>query len=169
MSVCEFSDTAALGDARAWLREQVTARGGRCPCCSQFARVYRRRIAARMARDLVVMHRTAGDSWFRIPDVLGYPGGDAAKLRYWSLIDPETEESTDGNRRTRFRVTGRGREFIHAGRTVPKYALVFDGRLMGLDDSELVTITDCLLGGGFVLADLLGDEAGEVGSPFPAF
>lgn len=155
----EFADSDTLGDARAWLREQVIGRGASCPCCSQFARVYRRKIGAAMARDLVAMHRAAGEAHFRIPDVLGYSGGDAAKLRYWGLI--EQSDQTDD-----FRVTHRGRQFID-GLAVPKYALVFDGRLMGFDDAEQVTIHDCLRAGRFSLEELLGNPSGE--TPCPAF
>lgn len=158
----EFADTAALGDARAWLREQVTGAGARCPCCSQFAKVYRRAIGSRMACDLLTIYRRAGTGWCYLPDVLGYNGGDTAKLRYWGLLEPEpgNTESEDGNRRTRYRITDYGVEFANGYRRCPKWALVFDGRLMRLDGSVEVSIHDCL-GSRFNLAELLARAAGE--------
>lgn len=166
----EFSDRAALGDARAWLRHEAMNRGARCPCCSQFAKVYRRSIGSRMVTDLMAVHRHAGRGWCYLPDAIGYNGGDSAKLRYWDLIEPEPGpdgSTTDGNRRCRYRVTERGVAFLAGRARVPRWALVFDGRLMRLDDSETVTVQDCL-GDRFSLAELLARAASDNAADEPA-
>ena len=73
-----------LAVAREWLRDRVEE-GERCPCCTQFAKVYKRTIHATMAHDLIRIYRACGRDWFHLPDHVGHPG-DFAKLRYWNMI-----------------------------------------------------------------------------------
>jgi hypothetical protein len=160
---------ATLGEARAWLNDAVSGAGARCPCCDQWAKVYRRTITSSMARDLVEFaRRTAAGEWFRIPEVLGYQGGDAAKLRHWALIepgDPDPDTGNGGPLRT-FRVTHLGRAWVGGKTVVARHALLYDGECLGLSSTEgYVAIRD-VLGDRFDLKALLareaGDEAGEV-------
>ena len=57
-----------LADARDELRDLVND-GHRCPCCTQFAKVYRRKIHSTTARELIGFYRAAHRDWFYLPDL----------------------------------------------------------------------------------------------------
>lgn len=159
-----FPDGARLGEARAWLREQVRHDGAKCPVCRQFAKVYRRSINSAMARGLIVCWRAARQEPFHLPTVIGHLAGDHAKLRYWGLLDEENREREDGGRAGWYRITDDGLAFVQGVGTVPKYALIYDSQLLGLDGPD-VTIRDAL-GARFDLRELLAADAEEVAACF---
>lgn len=115
-----------------------------CPCCTQLAKIYRRKIHATMARHLILMYRAdSDDGWFHMGTVLGGPYGDAAKLSYWNLIEEAPERRVDGGRAGWWRVTDRGRAFVERELVVPEYARIYDGRLLSYE-GDGVRITDAL-------------------------
>lgn len=151
------AELVTLDDAREWLRALLDT-GERCPCCTQRAQVYRRTIHATMARDLVALWRHAGTGWGYLPDVLDRKNtGDFAKLRYWGLVEEESELRPDGGRAGWWRVTDHGAAWIHGRASVPRHAHVYDGRRLSLS-GPAVTIVDAL-GHRFSLAELLAAPA----------
>lgn len=137
-----FDSSMTLGEARDLLRTLVP-KGHECPCCRQFAKVYRRKIHSRMAYDLIRIWRTEPDGWFHMPTVLGINGGDTAKLVYWGMMEEESERREDGGRAGWWRLTDDGRAFANNVVRVPKYALIYDGRCIGLR-GEPTSIIDAL-------------------------
>lgn len=133
-----------LDEAKAWLRTRVDE-GERCPCCTQFAKVYRRKVYATMARTLIRMWRAGGTTeWSAMPDVdrradggANRGGGDDAKLRYWGLIEQHPEDAT------LWRVTLIGEQWLQRRATIPEYACIFDSRLLRLEGDQ-VSIVDAL-------------------------
>lgn len=151
MTAVDFPDEMSLGEARAKLRMLVDE-GHTCPCCTQFAKVYKRTIHSSMAQALIRIYRTGHitrdsyNEWVVVADVLTHRQvADVAKLAYWELIQPEPEaQRRDGSKRVgRWRVTSRGLYFVTGQASVPKYARVYDGRVLGWT-GEGVTIVDCL-------------------------
>ena len=154
-----FEDSDRLGDARAWLREQAADKGAKCPCCSQFTKVYRRRLNANMARLLVVMYRHCGLGWSHA-STLGDGTGDLAKLRYWGLVEDSGHTPSGGIRPGWWRVTEAGEALTLGHTTVPAHALVFDSKLIELDTSRgEISIRDAL-GDHFNYELLMCDSAG---------
>lgn len=135
---------ASLSAAQEWLRDRVDD-GETCPCCTQFAKVYRRKLTAPVAQVLIAMYRHAGTGWVHLPE-LGLSRGDEAKARYWKLIEqPADAEREDGSKRVGYwRLTPLGVEFVHNRARVAKYARIYDGRCLALDDTETVSIVDVL-------------------------
>lgn len=131
-----------LGEARAELR-QLVRDGERCPCCDQFAKVYRRKLNSGMARSLIAMWRTAGTSWVHVPTALDARSREEGKLRYWGLVVESDEERDDGGRAGWWQVTDLGAQFVLGQLRVPQYAHVYDGRCLGLH-GDPVMIRDCL-------------------------
>lgn len=147
-----YPDT--LADAKAWLRTQVFNGGARCPCCSMFAKVYKRQINSGMAQSLIRMYRKFGLQFGYIPE-LPAKSREEGKLVYWGLVEEANAVRPDGGRAGWWRVTDKGEAFICHGLMVPKYALIYDGRFLRYDNSqELVSIKDCL-GEKFNLDDLM--------------
>jgi hypothetical protein len=140
------------------VREQVMEdrhAGTTCPACGQYAKVYRRKLTAATAAVLIRMYRmTTNDplTYIYLPSLREVnKGGDVAKARFWGLIDAPTEAYVreDGSPRIgMWRLTPLGRSFVEGQVVVPKYALIYNGELLGLEDDEMedeaVTIRDVL-------------------------
>jgi hypothetical protein len=144
-----------LHDARQWLRDRVDD-GARCPCCTQHAKVYRRKITGAMARALIALHQAGGaDEYVYAPDILREHRlvADAAKLRYWHLVTELDEPRDDGGRAGYWQITPHGVHFLRGDLRVPKYARVYDGRRLGFT-GEPVSVGDCL-GEPFRLDELM--------------
>jgi hypothetical protein len=118
----------SLADARAWLRARVEE-GERCPCCTQFAKVYKRQITSTSAAAAIAMYRAARLDPVHLPPLLkerGIPRADEAKLVHWGLI------AADADRSAWWRVTPLGGQWILGRISVPRYARIYDGRCLGL-------------------------------------
>lgn len=145
MSVAGWDDvppdpSRPLAEAIAWLRDRVDDPGEKCPCCTQLAKVYHRHITSSMARTLIAMWRAAGTDWCNVPNLINRKGADEAKLRYWGLVEPQPGERGDGSTRTGWwRVTDKGRDYVHGKVLVPYTAHVYDSRCLGLhgDDKSI--------------------------------
>lgn len=145
-------DTMTLGAARSWLRDRVD-QGETCPCCTQLAKTYRRRLHSAMARDLIYAHRAAGHEIFHVRTVFGHDGGDFAKLAYWGLIAEEPHRREDGGRAGYWHITQEGAAFVHSETSVMSHARVYNGRCLGFT-GEPITIRDAL-GRRFDYAELM--------------
>lgn len=136
--------TMTLEEAQEWLRDRVDD-GETCPCCTQFAKVYRRKLTGSIARVLIRMwHENPGD-WVFLP-ALRTRGQDEAIAKHWGLIEPFPDaKREDGSSRVGWwRLTGLGVSFVRNNVRLPKYARIYNGRLLGLDDAETVSIVDAL-------------------------
>jgi hypothetical protein len=141
MSDFDDPELVSLEAARAWLRENIDE-GVSCPCCGQLAKIYRRKLNSAMARRLIRFYRAAGARWFHSPS-LARVDGDTGKLALWGLVEEEKTKRPDGGRSGFWRVTEGGEDWTLRRSSVAKYALVYDGRLLGYDGSQ-VTIIDAL-------------------------
>lgn len=132
MSHASFQDDGNVAVIRDWLRERVDD-GVKCPCCMQFAKVYRRKIHAAMAHDLIRFYRAgAAGEWRHVRGTLGHDGGDFAKLIYWELIVEDDREREDGGRAGWWQITPKGVAYVTDCLRVPKYARIYDGRCLEL-------------------------------------
>jgi hypothetical protein len=142
-------DTRPLYAVREQVMEDRHA-GTTCPACGQYAKVYRRKLTAATAAVLIRMYRmTTNDplTYIYLPSLREVnKGGDVAKARYWNLIEaPPDVVRDDGSSRVGYwRLTDTGRGFVEMLCSVPMYAEVYNGELLGLDDSQYVTIRDVL-------------------------
>ena len=133
-----------LEEAQAWLRERVDD-GATCPCCRQFAKVYRRSIHSSMAAMLCKCYRRHKQEWFYLPDEGSErQTTDAAKMRYWGLMTPMEGKREDGSKRIGWwKLTERGVRFARREIVIPKYVRIYAGRCLG-PTGDPVTIVDCL-------------------------
>jgi hypothetical protein len=138
----DFPDDMTLGEARDLLRTLVRE-GHRCPCCTQYAKVYRFAVNGAMARGLIAMYRRGGTEWVHVPD-LKLPGGHMLKFRFWGLIEKPSEQVDDGNPRVgTWRLTSKGETWVRNQSFIASHALIYDNRCLGLA-GEHVRITDVL-------------------------
>ncbi len=147
-----FPDEMTLGEARDIVKRELRE-GLKCPTCTQFAKVYRRKLNSGMAVSLIRMWRAAGTEWQHVPTTVGRRSAEEGKLRYWGLIEEETERREDGGRAGYWRVTEAGAAFVRAQATVQSHAMIYDGDCLRLD-GPYITIQDAL-GGKFSYAELM--------------
>jgi hypothetical protein len=149
----EMPDSATLGEAREALRG-VVFEGAKCPCCTQFAKVYKRKINSTMARTLITLYRhgKAGE-YLHAPSLPG-DTHEVSQLVWWGLVEEERTRREDGGRAGWWRVTDLGRAFVLGALRLPKHALIYDSALLRLDNSEYASIEDAL-GSRFDLAELM--------------
>lgn len=146
-------DFKTVDEAQKWLRARLRE-GEKCPCCTQFAKVYRRKIHAAMAYGLIRFYQIAKGTkeYVSITQTREYNfrvalRGDFAKLSYWGLIEEMPKDPKNKVQRTSgiWRLTQTGINFVRGDIRIPKYVKIYDGRRMGFDGvDEDVSIRDCL-------------------------
>lgn len=154
----DVNENTTLIEAIRWLQDRVNE-GAECPCCGQYAKVYKNRtISGRMARDLINAYRAVGVGvWFRLPDF--DTTNETSKLAHWNLIEERAGLREDGAKHAGWwRITELGGRFVCNEASIPKRAMIYSGTLLGLDNTESVTITD-VLGKRFNYAELMGFSA----------
>lgn len=138
------STLTPLGDAKAWLKEHLDE-GVSCPCCSQLAKIYKRKIHAGMARGLIAAYRNGGGNRFvhapsLVPD---YQNTDFARLVLWALVEEEPSKREDGGRPGWYRLTARGIAWVRDAEPLHKYVLTFNNSVFRRE-GPMVTIRDAL-------------------------
>lgn len=134
----------SLDEAKEWLRGRVED-GERCPCCTQMAKVYRRKINSGMARALIAQYRKCGQRSVHTRDIWLPYSKEAAQLKWCGLVDQEPDVlREDGGQSGYWRITDLGVAFIRNETLVHKYVRVYDGRVLSVDGTSLVSITDAL-------------------------
>jgi hypothetical protein len=132
--------TTPLGDVRDWLRTRIDD-GERCPCCTQYAKVYRRSLPNATARVMIALHRAGAepDAYLFLPTILdtmkGTPhqGGYGTLGQHWGLLEQQPGERDDGSNRVGWwRLTLLGRAYVRDEVTVPRYAHIYNGRCLRL-------------------------------------
>jgi hypothetical protein len=146
---------ASLTYAQAWLRERLDE-GACCPLCTQFAKVYRRRVNSGMARALIALYRQSqatGRNHYHLASLSRWTH-EGGQLAWWGLITQRDDRRDDGGQSGWWMLTATGEQFARNEIKLPKYAHIYNGRLMKLDDSEQVSIVDAL-GKKFHYAELM--------------
>lgn len=139
-----FDDQMTVEAARALLLHgpDVLTAGHRCPVCRQYAREYKRKLNATMVKALSLIYKATapGLHFAHGPTVLkgsGVFGGDLGKVGYFGLVEEEAALRPDGGRSGWWRVTPQGRAFLQGYTTVPKYAHVYDGRVLSFSGDPI--------------------------------
>jgi hypothetical protein len=129
-----------------------SADGCDCPTCGGFLKVYQRHITGAMVYALMLMDAEPPGEWIYVPRLLSRRagstvvarGGDYAKLRYWSLIEPRPGKRDDGSvRQGWWRVTADGHLFARDAVRVPRWAIEFREAVLGLE-GDRIGIRDCI-------------------------
>jgi hypothetical protein len=152
-----FNDDMKLGEAREVLRALVDE-GHSCPCCTQMAKVYRRKINSTMARAMIALYRAsvyAADGEWPVLHGPSLPGDthEISQLSWWGLVEEERIRRPDGGRAGYWRVTPKGWKWVRQHITIPKYARIYDSRVLSLV-GDPVNVQDCL-GSRFSYVELM--------------
>lgn len=162
----EITDNSTLHDTKQYLREHWDE-GAECPACTQFVKIYRRKITSSMAYALILLYQyfenNPGQEWVHMNDYLnsieGLPfpvkSGDNAKLRYWDLLEEKPEMRDDKSDRAGYwKITELGRQFVQGEVTVKSHVKVFNSKRYGDLIGEEITVHDAL-GSRFNYSELM--------------
>jgi hypothetical protein len=144
MGSMNTSDTMTLKEARDALRAEIDD-GAHCPCCTQFAKVYKRKITASQLRTAGLVYakqnkQPGDDPWVHLPSIPQH-SRDFATLAYFGIAEQKPGKREDGGAAGYWKITNLGAAFLRGNGFVRKYARVFDGRLLGFDGAA-VSVTD---------------------------
>lgn len=92
-----------------------------------------------MARALILAYRAGGaDDFIHVPS-LDHSGAvnELNKARYWGLLEESPQRRADGGRAGWWKLTPKGVDFIEGRITLPKYAVVYDGKLLELEGDQV--------------------------------
>lgn len=144
--------TATVEEAFQWVHNNLTT-GVTCPCCTQFAKRYKRKLNHNMVHALVLIYKKLRhkNEWLHVPSYLSertsgatIRGGDWAKLVHWGLIVGKPDTRADGSKRVGFyKLTDEGRAFVEGNLQVPKYVLIFAERCWGTTGA-LISLKDAI-------------------------
>ena len=143
-----------LLEVQQWLQKRLDD-GVECPCCTQLAKVYKRKLNGAMAFVLLLISRLKGGEWIHVPSFINAQvrnpavaaaiRGDWAKLTHWGLIEELLGERPDGSTRVGYyKITRNGRLFVQNKLRVPKHIWLYDGHTTERQDSETVSIIEAL-------------------------
>lgn len=147
-------ETTSLSAASTWV-ESNRIKGAICPCCTQIAKRYKRKLSSSMAYALILIYRAfrKQSAWLHVPEYLTevcstgatFRGGDWAKMTHWGLIEPKEDEvRKDGSKRNGlYKITALGNAFVENRVRVPKYVFLFASKCLGLSE-ETISIEEAL-------------------------
>ncbi len=153
-----------LEEAKTFVQLNLT-NGTVCPCCAQFAKVYKRKLYSTIAVALCLIYqhfqKNPGHTWLHVQAFLieakrdsSIMGGDVVKLRYWGLIERAAGERDDGSDRIgRYRITELGKQFVEGKVAVPGYVFLYNGHVLRMSE-EMTTIQEAL-GAKFNYSELM--------------
>lgn len=132
--------------------------GAWCPCCDQWAKIYRWKLygsAIRLLHGLYEWASANGSEFVHSRDVKRPgQGGDGTQLRHWGLVEQEKERRPDGGRSGFWRITVKGVAFLKDQTKIPKYAYVYNGEVLSLS-GDLVSVRD-IIGNTFNYDEMMG-------------
>jgi len=143
-------DFKTLGEVKQVLRETLL-QGVHCPCCTQFAKVYKRKLNKALSVCLLRAYSLYGRKKFHVKDLLmsdkifaaNMNGGNFSTGAYWGIM--KMIPNTDEDKRTSgyWILTDLGEQFLLKKLKLPKHIWMFNAALVKQSD-ELVSIDEAL-------------------------
>lgn len=149
--------TDTLADAKREWELTIIEKGGDCPCCGRFGKVYPRAVNKTMAKSLIWL---AGNKvgWVNVPELAPrwlVRSNQLASLRWWGLVERNDENLGDQKHSGYWRATTRGRLFARNMVKIPKKVFTYAGVPTGFSDDH-VSISDIIA--NFSYAEVMGSE-----------
>jgi len=161
-------DIETLDEAKTYLNANLRD-GVICPCCGQFAKIYKRKFNSWMARAMIAFYAHEGmkPGWFHAISVvvdrrfwkfkINNSCGDYGKLVWWGLLEEAAGHREDGNPETGYyRMTQKGRDFVLGKIRVRKYIHIYNDTLLEVDGEkdEIISIHEAM-GAKFNYSELM--------------
>lgn len=137
-----------------------TPKGAKCECCNQLVKLYKRKITAQAAYELICLYKRArltGQEYHHRNDFIpskNHSGGDWARLVHWGLIESKVNEDPEKKCSGIWRITDLGIDFVQGNATVPVNCYIYNNVLYG--KSPMLCSIKHALGEKFSYPELMG-------------
>ena len=119
----------------------IKGKGGFCPCCDRWGKVYKLKLNKSLVRALDwIANNGDASGWVDVQRTAPrwmLRGKTYSLLAHWGLIESRLQRSGI------WRATAKGTLFVAGLDTAPTAVYVFDGKVVGIDSTQ-VTYTSCL-------------------------
>ncbi len=142
--------------------------GVSCPCCDQFAKVYRRGLSGPMVYALIVIERwtRSNTGWLHVPEYLSKVctgtttrGGDWAKMVHWGLLQEKPVVRMDGAKHAGYyKITQLGLDFVNGRVQVPAHVFLYNKQKLERPITKMISVEEALRK-KFNYAELMADAA----------
>lgn len=107
--------------------------GTNCPCCGQYAKVYKRKLNSAAAIGLIRLYKL-GKGYHHVSKLgISGSGGSFALLRHWGLIEAKENED-DGKRCSGlWRITKSGIDFVTDMTFAHEYVILYNNNIIDYD------------------------------------
>lgn len=137
-----------LDEAKSLLESHLQ-KGMRCPCCNQFAKIYRYRFSQNICRYLMVLYRVRreSDRFVHVTELLGIDpmitaSRDFLRPAFYGLIEEAAINDPEKKKRSGlWRLTEKGVAFCEKRIAIPKYVVIYNNDVIGYE-GELMHIDD---------------------------
>jgi hypothetical protein len=150
-----------LLEARSYVQEH-RCEGVDCPCCFQFAKLYKRKLNSGMARSLIeiyhITRRSNGDGWIDLARMVNprtILNREWSKLCFWGLLECRDSPPTPGRRHEKYRITADGVEFVLMRRRVRRRVCIYNNVVLGFEGEEIDIVE--ALGSKFDYRELMSE------------
>jgi hypothetical protein len=122
-------------------RRTIEGKGGRCPCCNRWGKIYPRHINATMARSLSWLVAEADNTaWVDIPNTAPrwlVRSNQLPTLRWWELVERAATDDKDKKFSGMWRPTAKGIAFANGTIAVPRTVYTYDGNVVEYGEDRL--------------------------------
>jgi len=119
-----------------------------CESCGSYLKVYKRKVHATIAQELINLYLAGGDEEFvHISKFFASAGcGDFSKAKHFGLLYKKPKDKNDIGKKASgyWRLSTAGVEFVLGEREIAKYVVMYQNKVIGYDDDIMVDIEDCL-------------------------
>jgi hypothetical protein len=127
--------------------ETVKGRGGTCPCCDRWGKIYSRNINNTMVKSLFWLNaKDTGDNWVDVPNTAPswlLRSNQLPTLRWWGFVERATKVDKLKKFSGLWKITSKGKGFISSCDKAPKFVFTYNGEVVGFSD-EQVLAWDCM-------------------------
>ncbi len=144
MSFLYTSSDESLATAQALMIECLDA-GTSCPCCGQFAKIYKRKMRSSLAHWMIWLVKSSRDSDDGWADVrlANVRNGEYAMTAHWGLAVQKMNESTAKKHSGLWMPTSLGVQFVECSLKVPSHVHLYDNSVVGWSDN-MITVVEAL-------------------------
>lgn len=130
-----------LAEARLEFKTAIQGDGGKCPCCRRWGKINGYQINSTQVRGMIWMLRNfRKNEWVDLGKAPKWVlrSKSMATLHHWGLLEAKPKDKDDDKRASGlWRLTPQGHDFIRRRTTMPKYAFVFDNRLIKVSKEQV--------------------------------
>lgn len=129
-----------LVEARRQFKSAIKDKGANCPCCGRWGKINGYQINSTQVRGMIWMLRNfRKNEWVDLSKAPKWVlrSKSMATLHHWGLLESKPNEDPDKKGSGFWRLTQRGRDFLRRKILLPKYAFVFDNKLVKFSKEQV--------------------------------